>query len=95
MQEGYYSNMTPANNNEPMIVKTDVGAKDGQDKCPKCGSTDIMVNTNTGKLRCNFCRYEFEPEKITGMVTDINKLQGRVIGSGATDIVADTNDVLM
>ncbi len=94
MQEGYYSNMTPANNNEPMIVKTDVGAKDGQDKCPKCGSTDIMVNTNTGKLRCNFCRYEFEPEKITGMVTDINKLQGRVIGSGATDIVADTNDVL-
>ena len=42
------------------IVKTDVGAKDGQDKCPKCGSTDISLNVNHGKLRCNFCRCEFE-----------------------------------
>ena len=26
---------------EPKIVETDVGAKDGQNKCPKCDSTDI------------------------------------------------------
>ena len=44
--------------NEPRIVKTDVGAKDGQNKCPQCGSTDIAVNAKTGKLRCNFCRRE-------------------------------------
>ena len=25
----------------PKIVETNIGAKDGQDKCPKCGSTDI------------------------------------------------------
>ncbi|MBR1377178.1 MAG: TFIIB-type zinc ribbon-containing protein [Bacilli bacterium] len=78
----------------PTIVKTDVGSKDGQDKCPRCGSTDISTNVNNGKLRCNFCRHEFEPEKVAGMVTDISQLQGQVMGSGATDIVADTNDVL-
>lgn len=76
------------------IVKTDVGAKDGQNKCPKCGSTDISVNVNNGHLRCNFCRYEFEPEKVAGLETDISQLKGEVIGSGATDIVADTSDVV-
>ncbi len=98
MQEGYNSNITPpANNtvhNEPIIVKTDIGAKNGQDKCPKCGSTDISINTLNGKLRCNFCRHEFEPEKVSGMVEDISQLQGQVMGSGATDIAQDTNDVL-
>lgn len=43
------------------VVKTDVGAKNGQNKCPKCGATEISLNVSTGKLRCNFCRHEFEP----------------------------------
>lgn len=77
------------NNNEPRIVKTDEGSKDGQNKCPSCGSTDISVNAKTGKLRCNFCRHEFEPEKIQGMETDITKLEGEIMGSGTQDIVAD------
>ena len=78
----------------PTVVKTDVGAKDGQNKCPKCGATDISLNTKTGKLRCNFCRHEFEPEKVEGLETDISQLKGQVMGSGAQDIVADTNDVV-
>ena len=93
MQNGYDLN-NDIHSTDPIIVKTDVGAKNGQNKCPKCGSTDIAVNVNSGRLRCNFCRHEFEPEKITGMVEDLNQLQGQVIGSGAQDIVADTNDVL-
>lgn len=76
------------------VVRTDVGAKDGQNKCPKCGSTDISLNTKTGKLRCNFCRYEFEPEKVEGLDSDISALKGQVIGSGAQDIIADTDDVV-
>ena len=47
-----------------------------------------------GCLRCNFCRYEFDPQKIEGLETDISKLEGQIIASGATDIVADTKDVL-
>lgn len=82
------------NNDESRIVKTDEGAKNGQDKCPMCGSTDISVNANTGKLRCNFCRHEFEPEKIQGMETDISKLEGEIMGSGAQDIVEDDGSVM-
>ena len=76
------------------IIKTDVGNKDGQNKCPKCGSTDISLNVNNGHLRCRFCRYEFEPEKVEGLETDISNLKGQIIGSGAQDIVADSNDIL-
>ena len=98
MQNGYDNNIATAKNDEQTsqttVIKTDVGAKDGQNKCPKCGATDISLNVNTSKLRCNFCRFEFEPEKLSNMETDIDNLQGRIVGSGATDIVADTNDVL-
>ncbi len=100
MQESYNNNIAPTNFENlvqsagPTIVQTDVGAKDGQNKCPKCGSTEISVNANNGRLRCNFCRYEFEPEKVVGLETDISQLQGQVMGSGAQDIVADTNEVL-
>ncbi len=79
---------------EPTIVKTDEGAKDGQNKCPKCGSTEIRINPNTGHLRCDFCRFEFEPEKVSGLNENINELQGQVMASGALDIVADANDVV-
>ena len=99
MQNGYSENITPTNNNNnqsdaPTIIQTDVGAKDGQNKCPKCGSTDIALNVNNGKLRCNFCRHEFEPEKLDNMQQDLSQLQGQVMGSGATDIVADTKDIV-
>lgn len=76
------------------VVKTDIGAKDGQNKCPKCGATDISLNTNTGKLRCNFCRHEFEPQKVEGMETDIKNLHGKVVGSGAKNIEQDVNNIV-
>ena len=82
------------NKNTTRVVKTDTEAKNGQNKCPKCGATDISVNSKTGKLRCNFCRHEFEPEKLEGMETDLTKLSGQIIGSGAQNIIADTKDVL-
>ena len=87
-------NKKNVNIEETKIVKTDEGNINGQDKCPKCGSTDISVNSNTGKLRCNFCRCEFEPEKITGMVEDLSNLSGQVIASGASDIADDAKDVI-
>jgi len=78
----------------PTIIKTDIDAKDGQNKCPHCGATDIAINVNSGKLKCKFCRSEFEPQKIMGFNEDLSNLEGEVIGSGATDIVADVNDVV-
>ena len=78
----------------PTIVQTDKDAKDGQNKCPRCGATEITTNVKTGKLRCLYCRYEFEPVKLSGMVENIDELEGDVIGSGAQDIVADAADVV-
>ena len=92
MQES--NELEKQNTNAPKIVKTDEGAKDGQNKCPSCGATDISLNTKNGQLRCNFCRHEFTPEKVTGLETDIAGLEGQVIGSGASDIIADVNEVL-
>ena len=60
MQETIFENNDVKD--EVKIVQTDIDSKDGQNKCPKCGATDISLNVNTGKLRCNFCRHEFEPE---------------------------------
>lgn len=82
------------NLNETVIVDTSDGAVDGQEKCPLCGATDISLNVNTGKLRCNFCRHEFEPKKIKGMEEDLSNLKGKIVGSGAQDIIADTKDMV-
>ncbi len=75
------------------IVKTDEGNVDGQTKCPKCGSTDISLNANNGHLRCHFCRHEFEFQKVKGLETNLNELKGQIIGTGAKDIIADTNNI--
>lgn len=74
------------NPSEPTIVKTDDNQKIGQDKCPQCGATEISLNVATGKLRCHFCRHEFEPEKTAGFVEDLGSLTGTVMGSGMSDI---------
>ena len=73
-------------NNEPKVVDTSGGTADGQTKCPKCGATDISLSVKTGKLRCNFCRHQFDPIHIQGMETDLTNLQGEVYGSGTNDI---------
>ena len=79
---------------EPVTANTVGDETGGQIKCPKCGATDISLNINKGNLRCNFCRHEFEAEKAADPEADLSKLEGTVIGAGASDIVADTNDVL-
>ncbi len=73
---------------EATIIQTDIDSKDGQNKCPKCGATDISLNVKTGKLRCNFCRHEFEAEKVEELDIAVDELDGEVIGSGATDITS-------
>ena len=80
-------------NSDTKVVDTDVGNNSGQDKCPKCGATDISLNAQTGLLRCNFCRYEFKPEKVEGLETDITKLEGEIVGSGTQDIDENSKDM--
>lgn len=81
-------------NDSSRIIQTDLNAKDGQDKCPKCGATDISLNPRTGLLRCNFCRYEFKPETVEELNTNISELNGNVMGSAAQDISTDSENVI-
>lgn len=75
------------------MKNTEGGLKDGQVKCPKCGSTDIATNTKTGKLRCNFCRHEFELD-LAPEDEDISSLQGTSVRSGAKDIDENSEDLI-
>lgn len=76
------------------IIETSTNLKDGQNKCPNCGSTEINLNINTGKLKCLYCRTEFEPIKEEKMQSDISQLEGSLIGSGASDISNDDESVI-
>lgn len=76
------------------IVDTSEGSTNGQTKCPKCGATEITPIGEGGKLKCNFCRHEFEPEKVAGLDGNIADLKGKVIGSGAQDIDKSFDGIL-
>jgi DNA-directed RNA polymerase subunit RPC12/RpoP len=81
--------------NKPKSIQTpDQNPKAGQNKCPRCGSTDILLNANSGRLRCNFCKNEFESEKTNEQLTDIHDLEGKKIESGVSDIIADAKKIL-
>ncbi len=70
---------------------------DGVNRCPRCGSTEIQLRPATGMLICLFCRYEWSEQAVEGEVFDevpLSELKGTVIGSGASDINADTSDIV-
>ena len=58
-------------------------------RCPNCGASDVSTNTGTGKLRCKYCKHEFEnvasnsdaPEKT------FKTIKGDIVSSGASNIV--------
>lgn len=103
MEENSESNMTidepvidttDSESTKTNVDKTEIDKAGGQIKCPKCGATDISLNVSNGLLRCNFCRHEFEPEKAEDEGHDLSKLEGTIIGSGAKDIIANTDEIL-
>ena len=81
----------------PKVVQTDADAKDGLTKCPSCGATDIALNVKTGSLRCHFCRHEWQQQaadEAFGFNADIGLLTGVTIGSGSSDIIPSTEEIL-
>lgn len=74
--------------NERKITVTENG------ECPHCGSTDISYNQSNGKLRCNFCRQEFEPIASDKIIDDASTLRGENINIGASDIDTNQPDLL-
>lgn len=78
--------------NQDVIIDTKGSNHNGQNKCPKCGATDISLNIKTGLLRCEFCRHEFSAEKMEE--DDLTNLKGQVRGEGAKDIVIDDQNMV-
>jgi len=71
--------------------------KDGLNRCPKCGSSDIRLKLGTDVLVCQFCRHEWHGERVEeafGFGEGIDQLRGTVIASGARDIAADTASLM-
>ena len=71
--------------------------RDGVNRCPKCGSTEVRFRPETGKLMCLFCRFEWAEETIEGQVfaeQTLSELSGTVVGGGAADIDASVSEVV-
>ncbi|HBT95140.1 MAG TPA: hypothetical protein DEB24_03100 [Coriobacteriia bacterium] len=74
------------------VIDTSSGQRDGLNKCPRCGSTEIATQPGTGRLQCHHCRYVFEEEAPMAFA-DPKELVGEFIGSGAGNITADSSQV--
>lgn len=71
--------------------------KDGLNRCPKCGSTDVRLKLGTDVLVCQFCRNEWQGTRVEeafGLGDGLDQLRGTVIASGARDIQADTASLM-
>lgn len=71
--------------------------KDGLNRCPKCGSTDVRLKLGTDVLVCQFCRNEWHgtrAEEAFGLGDGLDQLRGTVVASGARDIEADTASLM-
>ncbi len=68
--------------------------RDGVNRCPKCGATDVRHKIGSDLLVCQFCRNEWQAERVEdafGLGDGIAELRGTVVASGARDIEADSS----
>lgn len=71
--------------------------KDGLNRCPKCGSTDVRLKLGTDVLICQFCRHEWHGASVEqeyGLGEGLDQLRGTIIASGARDIEAGTASLM-
>ena len=78
---------------DPVAIDTSAEElKDGLNRCPKCGATDIKQRPGTDLLICLYCRNEWHGQRVEeefGFGEGLDELTGTVIASGARQIEAD------
>ncbi|MCW6026814.1 TFIIB-type zinc ribbon-containing protein [Stenotrophomonas sp. SRS1] len=83
---------------DPVALDTSAAElRDGLNRCPKCGSSDIRLKLGSDLLICQFCRHEWHGDRVEeafGFGEGIDQLRGTVIASGARDIDADTASLM-
>lgn len=83
---------------DPVAIDTAASElKDGANRCPKCGSTDVRQRPGTDVLVCLYCRNEWHGARVEeefGLGEGLDQLTGTVIASGARDIAADAASLM-
>ncbi|WP_186829691.1 TFIIB-type zinc ribbon-containing protein [Xanthomonas campestris] len=83
---------------DPLAIDTAaVELKDGLNRCPKCGATDIRPKLGTDLLVCQYCRHTWDGARVEeayGFGAGLAELRGTVIASGARNIQADADNLM-
>lgn len=83
---------------DPVAIDTSASElKDGLNRCPKCGSTEIRQKPGSDLLICVYCRHEWQGMRIEeefGLGEGLDELEGTVIASGAQHIEADAASMM-
>ena len=83
---------------DPVAIDTSAEElKDGANRCPKCGATEIRQKPGTDLLVCQYCRHEWHGERVEeqfGFGEGLDDLTGTIIASGAKDIAADVANLV-
>jgi len=83
---------------DPVAIDTSAEKlKDGLNRCPKCGATDIRHKPGSDLLVCLYCRNEWQGQRVEeefGFGEGLDDLTGTVIASGAQDIAADAASLM-
>ena len=83
---------------DPVAIDTTAEElKDGLNRCPKCGATDIRHKPGSDLLVCLYCRNEWHGQRVEeefGFGEGLDELTGTVIASGAQDIAADAASLM-
>ena len=83
---------------DPVAIDTSAEElKDGLNRCPKCGATDIRHKPGSDLLVCLYCRNEWQGQRVEeefGFGEGLDALTGTIIASGAQDIAADAASLM-
>jgi len=83
---------------DPVAIDTSATElRDGLNRCPKCGATDIRHKPGSDLLVCLYCRNEWDGARVEeefGFGVGLDQLKGTVIASGARDIAADAASLM-
>ncbi|MCW5577841.1 MAG: TFIIB-type zinc ribbon-containing protein, partial [Dokdonella sp.] len=83
---------------DPVAIDTAAAElKDGINRCPNCGATEIRQKPGSDLLICLYCRTEWSGERVEeafGLGEGIDRLEGTVVASGAQDIAADAANLV-
>jgi len=82
---------------DPAVIDTAAAElKDGINRCPNCGATEIRQKPGSDLLICLYCRSEWSGARVEeafGLGKDIDQLDSTVVASGAQDIAAGSSDL--